>query len=267
MTSQDLNPLPKKLPENNDRTFRLLSGKKAAVFLDYDGTLTPIVDDPAAATMSEDMRQVVHNLARKCKVAIVSGRDLNDVRNFVQLDHVYYAGSHGFDIQGPDGMGKKNEQGLASLPDLDKAQRELEEKIGLIPGIGFERKGFALAVHYRNVDEEKIAQIEEAVSLVNEKYDKLRRSWGKKIFELQPNVDWHKGKAVIYLLDVLELNSEDVIPFYIGDDLTDEDAFTALPPRGIGIYVGRLDRPTAAGYYIKDTDEVKTFLQQLGKQL
>ena len=73
------------------------------MFLDYDGTLTPIVSDPDAATLSDHMRDAVGKLSDKATVAIVSGRAREKLRNFVQLPELYYAGSHGFDIDGPGG--------------------------------------------------------------------------------------------------------------------------------------------------------------------
>ena len=75
------------------------------VFLDYDGTLTPIVSDPDAATLSDHMRDAVGKLSDRATVAIVSGRAREKLRNFVQLPELYYAGSHGFDIDGPGGIG------------------------------------------------------------------------------------------------------------------------------------------------------------------
>ena len=77
--------------------------RQLVVFLDYDGTLTPIVSDPDAATLSDHMRDAVGKLSDKATVAIVSGRAREKLRNFVQLPELYYAGSHGFDIDGPGG--------------------------------------------------------------------------------------------------------------------------------------------------------------------
>ena len=79
--------------------------RQLVVFLDYDGTLTPIVSDPDAATLSDHMRDAVGKLSDKATVAIVSGRAREKLRNFVQLPELYYAGSHGFDIDGPGGTG------------------------------------------------------------------------------------------------------------------------------------------------------------------
>jgi trehalose-phosphatase len=94
-------------------------------------------------------------------------------------------------------------------------------------------------------------------------HPELRKGSGKKVLELQPQIDWHKGKAVLWLLQALKLDGADVLPLYVGDDLTDEDAFKALAQRGIGIVVEDSTRPTAAHYSLKSPVEVQAFLQHL----
>ena len=96
----DAKALPSALQRVND-IYGRLAGRTMAVFLDYDGTLTPIVRRPEDAELSQSMRQIIGRLAEHCPVAIVSGRDLQDVRSVVGVDRLYYAGSHGFDIDGP----------------------------------------------------------------------------------------------------------------------------------------------------------------------
>src|SRR5215470_12584784 len=98
-------------------------GDRLAVFLDYDGTLTPIVSHPEDAWLSESMRQTLRSLAGRVPVAILSGRDLDDVRGRVLVDGIVYAGSHGFDIAGAGGFRK--ELGAAHLTVLDAAETEL----------------------------------------------------------------------------------------------------------------------------------------------
>src|SRR5438552_5751775 len=123
----------------------------AAVFLDYDGTLTPIVSQPEDAWLSDSMQQTLQVLAARAPVAILSGRDLDDVRRRVNLDGIVYAGSHGFDIAAPRGLRKQ--VATEFLPKLDMAEKELHEALDGIPGARVERKHFSIAVHYRNVKE------------------------------------------------------------------------------------------------------------------
>jgi trehalose-phosphatase len=91
----------------------------------------------------------------------------------------------------------------------------------------------------------------------------LRKTGGKMIFELRPDIDWDKGKALGWLLRKLDLDRRDVVPIYLGDDLTDEDALREIDERGIGILVRDESRPTHARYALEDTAEVRIFLQTL----
>jgi trehalose-phosphatase len=89
----------------------------------------------------------------------------------------------------------------------------------------------------------------------------LKKTRGKKVLELRPAVEWDKGQAVLWLLRALGLEGEEIVPIYVGDDTTDEDAFRALHDRGLTALVARTPRPTAAGYSLQDTDEVGDFLR------
>ena len=239
-----------------------LRASRAAVFLDYDGTLTPIVDRPEEARMDDAMRALVARLAALCPVAIVSGRDLADVRARVALD-VFYAGSHGFDIAGPGGLRHAHAAADAAAPELDAAERELREALGRIGGASVERKRFSIAAHYRLVRKMEVPAVERAVNAVRMRHARLRRGRGKKVIELLPDLDWDKGAAVLWLLNALDLDDPDVLPIYVGDDLTDERAFRALSQRGLGIVVRDKPRPTLARYRLRDTVEVRGFLATL----
>ena len=244
-----------------------LQEKRPVVFLDYDGTLTPIVSRPELATLVPDMRQTLAGLAERCPVAIVSGRDRADIQTLVQLESVYYAGSHGFDIAGPDHVRMQHDEGLAFLPRLDAVETRLHQQTGPIPGALVERKKFTIAVHFRNVAPEHIGHIETLVDAVLRDHRQLRKGLGKKVFELQPRLDWHKGKAVLWLLDTLALRTPEVVPIYIGDDLTDEDAFHTLAGQGFTIVVADTPRRTAARYVVHNPSQVQTVLNGLAAAL
>ncbi len=237
--------------------------QRLALFLDYDGTLTPIVAHPEDAQLGDDIREIVRRLAHVCPVAVISGRDLADVRERVGLDEIVYAGSHGFDIVGPGGLRKENPEARTCLADLDKAEAFLREKTAAIPGAQIERKKYSIAVHFRNVDERRVPEVEPLVDMTAAQHPSLRKGHGKKVFELQPHIDWHKGRAVSWLLQALDLDSPEVLPIYIGDDLTDEDAFGALREHGAGIVVRDEPRPTAARYALENPAEVGAFLAQV----
>ena len=124
-----------------------------------------------------------------------------------------------------------------------------------------------MAVHYRLVADGERARVKALVDgLLADHPDELKVTPGKMVYEIQPKLDWDKGKAVLHLIDVLGLDSDDVVPIYLGDDVTDEDAFRALEGRGIGIFVADAedvegaDRPTAARYILPSIDDVERFL-------
>lgn len=235
-------------------------GRRLALFLDYDGTLTPIVERPEDAVLAEETRAVLRRLARRHAVAIVSGRDLQDVRTRVGVEGLHYAGSHGFDIAGPGG-GHVHGAARGAEPRLAAAADELETRTAQLAGVQVERKRFAVAVHYRRARKSDAPRVEAAVDRALARHPGLRKTGGKMIFELRPDVDWDKGRAVRWLIDDLEL--QDAVPVYIGDDLTDEDAFRALAGRGVGIAVQESPQPTAATYTLRDPDEVRALLAGL----
>jgi len=240
----------------------LFKDRRPVVFLDYDGTLTPIVARPDLALLSDRMRNTLRDLARHYTTAIISGRALEDVRQLVALDDVYYAGNHGLEIAGPGSTQINNEKGLAFVEAVDKAYREILPQVEDIEGVLVENKKFSLSVHYRLVDEERITEIEQIVDRMLTQQVMLKKHHGKKVFEIRPCIDWDKGKALLWLLQTLELDGDDVLPIYIGDDVTDEDAFRVLQDRGIGILVTEEPCKTAASYTLRNTEEVKDFLDK-----
>lgn len=246
---------------------RELAGRRPAVFLDYDGTLTPIVARPDLAILAESMRAAVSDLAALCTVAIVSGRDRADVQKLVGLKELVYAGSHGFDIAGPAGLTIQHEEGTAFIAVVRRAAARLREALSTVEGALVEPKRFAVAVHYRQAAAKDVPAIEAAVDAALEEAPELRKTFGKKVFELRPRLDWDKGRAVLWLLQALGLDGPDVLPFYLGDDATDEDAFAVLETRGIGVLVGCPARETAARYVIDSPVDVQRFLRSIATTL
>ncbi len=245
-----------------------LDGRRPAIFLDYDGTLTPIVQRPEMAILSERGRAVVDALAKKLPTAVVSGRDRPDVEKLVALESLIYVGSHGFDIVVPGGAKIENPIGGDFAPLLDAAEARLDEALGPIPGAQIERKKFSIAAHYRNVADTDYSRFRAALDAVEADFDGLKEKTGKKVFELQPKLDWDKGKAVLWLLEALELQADDLVPMFFGDDVTDEDAFAALQGRGLSVIVSDTEddgsgRRTAASFRVHDTDELLTLLERL----
>jgi len=242
-----------------------LAGRRPMVFLDYDGTLSPIVPDPDKALLSAEMRDALAALAERCEVAVITGRDLAHIRRLVGLPGLLYAGSHGFEIAGPDGWGEGLERGTEFLPALDAAEAALRARLAAIPGTLVERQRFSLAVHYRHAapgDAPRVAAILDAVLAET---GGLRAGAGKMVLRVQPDIPWHKGEAVRWLL---ARAGGDRLPVYLGDDVTDEDAFRELAMVGLALVVrGETDRPTSAVLALADTGAVRHFLLALAEAL
>jgi trehalose 6-phosphate phosphatase len=113
----------------------------------------------------------------------------------VGIPKIIYAGSHGIAIQGPD-LRLELPAGIDALADLDEAEAELIKLLSPIPTARLERKRFAVAVHYRQVSDEDLKRVESAVALVQARFSGLRRTRGKKLFELRPDIEWDKGRAI-----------------------------------------------------------------------
>jgi trehalose-phosphatase len=242
--------------------------RSLVLLLDYDGTLTPIVQRPELAELAADVREQLARLAELCKIGIVSGRDLRDVCSMVGLGSLYYAGSHGFELSGPNGWSREPSDSPALERALDEAEAALEEQMGDVPEAWVERKRFAIAVHYRQVAEQDVPKLRAAVKAIASAYG-LRITGAKKVFELRPAAHRDKGTAAIDLLEALGGKDDDALAIYIGDDETDEDAFAALADRGISIVVARKDdaRLTGASYVLRAPDEVARLLSLLEDEL
>ncbi|KAH9670002.1 putative trehalose-phosphate phosphatase J [Citrus sinensis] len=249
-------------------------GKQIVMFLDYDGTLSPIVENPDRAFMSGKMRRAVRQLAKYFPTAIVTGRCRDKVYDFVKLAELYYAGSHGMDIKGPTKGLKYNQKSKVVnfqpasefLPLIDKVYKVLVEKTKSTPGARVENNKFCISVHFRCVDEKKWNDLAQKVKEVVNEYPQLNWRQGRMVMEIRPKIEWDKGKALEFLLECLGFaDCSNVFPVYIGDDTTDEDAFKILRKReqGFGILVSKFPKKTSASYSLREPDEVMDFLQKL----
>ncbi|VAH50664.1 unnamed protein product [Triticum turgidum subsp. durum] len=260
-----------------DRIIASAQGKKIALFLDYDGTLSPIVNDPEKAFMSTEMRAAVKNVSKFFPTAIVSGRSRDKVFEFVQLKELCYAGSHGMDIMlsSADSSKSKTEDDKVAklfqpasefLPMIIEAYNSLVEATRSIRGANVENNKFCVSVHYRNVDKQDWDSVAQLVNDVLKSFPRLKLTTGRKVLEVRPVIDWDKGKAVEFLLQSLRLDDPgSVLPIYTGDDRTDEDAFKVLRERncGYGILVSQVPKETEAFYSLRAPSEVMEFLDSL----
>ena len=233
------------------------------LFLDYDGTLSPIVSDPAAARLVEGAAEALRRQSAVSPVAILSGRDLADIRTRVGIPGIWYAGSHGFELTGPDGSYHQNEEAAAAVPVLERAADELHDTLAQVPGVRVEHKRFGVAVHYREVAPGHIGEVVAATHRLAQR-EGLRVTNGRKVVELRPDVDWSSGAAMDWIRARVD-PSGSLLPMYIGDDLTDEEAFDAVRFGGVGIVVRHGedgDRRSAARFNLESPDQVEEFLQR-----
>lgn len=241
------------------------------VLSDYDGTLTPIVSRPEQASLSPEAREVLAALAQKhtFSVGIISGRALAEVRDMVAVEEIYYAGNHGLELEGP-GLSFIHPAAESSRTEMKALTRKLTARLAGIKGVIVEDKGFSVSVHYRMVapnNVAKVAVVFQEVTAPALSHGRIRVTPGKKVWEVRPPTDWHKGKAVETIVEKLKtaLSLQAPLTVYLGDDFTDEDAFKVVrPPHGWSILVGQ-SSPSSAEYFLNDSSEVIKFLSRLLK--
>jgi len=237
------------------------------LFLDYDGTLSPLREHPSKATLSEEMRRALDACVERqdTQVAIVSGRSLDDVAKMVNRSDVIFAGNHGLEIEGPGIEGFRHEDLVHYQKRADTLAREL--KAVEVDGAWTEAKGPTLTFHYREVPEPKrAAPVEAARRIMTEAGYQPRDA--HLAVEARPPIGWDKGRAVLHILRSLYgLSwSERVRVIYVGDDQTDEDAFRFLAGLAITFRVGKAETLTAAARRLPNVDAVRTLLDWLSRR-
>ncbi|KAI3453527.1 hypothetical protein Pfo_010190 [Paulownia fortunei] len=256
--------------------------RKLVMFLDYDGTLSPIVDDPDRAFMSSEMRSAVRSVAKHFPTAIISGRSRDKVYDLVGLKELYYAGSHGMDIMFPardmvsqdhlncvkstDLQGKEVnlfQPASEFLPMISEVFRTFVEITKDIKGAKVENHKFCVSLHYRNVDENSWPLIAQYVHDILKDYPRLRLTHGRKVLEVRPVIDWDKGRAVEFLLESL-VNIAMCSQFILV--MTElMKMHSRKGNRGYGILVSTVPKESNAFFSLRDTSEVQDFLESLVK--
>jgi len=233
-------------------------GRRLLLFLDYDGTLVPIETHPDRAVLSPRRKRFLETLSERMFVCIVSGRSLSDIRRRVGVEGLAYIGNHGLEAAW-DGRTWIHPLAKKAQPALGGLLKRIASRTERLPRRFVEDKGLTGSVHFRRMDP---ALVEPLRRMIDEEIRRTAGIWivneGKKVFEIRPNIDWHKGMGIRKLMSRLPRESG-VLRIFIGDDQTDEDAFGALGRNAVTIHVG-LRRKTRARYRFADVDRVWTFL-------
>jgi trehalose-phosphatase len=234
------------------------------LYLDYDGTLTPIRKHPRLARLSAQTKKILRSLSqsKRVKICIISGRSLAEIKKMVGLKNLTYVGNHGLEIEW-DGR-------LVTLPGAGRIKIRLEQTCRrLTPlsrkytGFWVENKGLTASMHYRLVNRKRIRSLEKEVRQQLKKHlTGFRLTSGKKVWEIRPRTNRDKGWAVRFLSG--KFRAKEKLQIYIGDDTTDLDAMKVVNRTGgISVFVGNLERESNSFYNINSPEEVRLFLQRI----
>ncbi|HEX9745563.1 MAG TPA: trehalose-phosphatase [bacterium] len=228
--------------------------------LDYDGTLAPFKVERMEATPLDGIPGLLRKINENgsIKLAILSGRPIDEIRQLIGDMDIAMAGSHGYEYYVP-GIGEHE----MSLTPMQKIGFERGEKIAIEYNFNnnIEAKIGSIAAHTRPLDDEKTILIDEEL---HKKWTDMADGYQLEVIRFNGGVElrspgYDKGLILIKLMKMYPAD----LTVYIGDDTTDEDAFMALGQGGIGIRVGSPDEESSADGYIKDIGGVKDFLEKL----
>lgn len=221
---------------------------------DLDGTLAPIVADPAAIRVPEEVRELMKRLSCLATTAVITGRSRQDALAHLGFEPRYLVGNHG-----AEGMPGRDGEELELFGMVAGWERQLADLLEaeIYQATFFESKGSTLSLHYRHAPHQQavhaallaaIARLEPAP----------RRVGGKFVENLIPEGAPHKGDALLHLLELAGCGTA----LFVGDDETDEDVFRLGDPRIFPVCVG-VERPTAARYALESQEEMARLLREL----
>lgn len=238
---------------------RIKGEDKILLMMDFDGTISPIVEDPKDAVLPKETREVLEGLGENDHItlAVISGRGLLDLKAKVGIEGIIYVGNHGMEAEGiPPLLGGVSKR----LEAMEEVSKILKEALGAIEGIIIEDKDLSISIHYRKadpLDEDRINIVVEEV--IGPHKNTLNIFHGRKVVEVRPKGAFNKGDLARHLTNL----NPGALPIYIGDDFTDEDAFRTIREDGITINARKRVEGTAARYYLDGPREVRRFLEFL----
>ncbi len=244
----------------------LRARRPIALLLDFDGTLARICDRPSEARPVPAAAAALQRLSADAPIAIVSGRGLVDLQTLIEIPRATFFGSHGQEARLPGG------RILKPFGDSGAELESLREQIAAVSrefdGTWIEAKPQALVLHYRGLrDQGQLPGLRERVQALARRHPDLSMMSGRKVFEFVPASAPGKGGAVKWYLDRLDPGEgAPHLPVYLGDDVSDEGAFSAVAECGIGVLVARRARPTAARFRLGGVNEVAAALTLLSRE-
>lgn len=251
-----------------DQAFRVLfeqRGQRHLLLLfDFDGTLCPFSPDPEAVYLTPTVSRLLGSLACKpaSTVGIISGRRLPDLHKRARVAReIYLAGFHGLEIETP-GEAFMHPDAAAATPLMRGIADAMRPCLAHLPGVFIEDKVFSIALHYRQADDEvRVTAQDQFMSIAREHLDagRLRMLPGACVIELLPGVAWNKGRALEWIRERVEGLHGPTFSVYVGDDVTDEDAFRAVGPHGVTIAAS--DRAAGAQFRVDGPASVRRLLQ------
>ncbi|MEW5758687.1 MAG: trehalose-phosphatase [Candidatus Omnitrophota bacterium] len=251
-----------------DKLKEELKNRFIVLFLDFDGTLTPIADRPDMAKLSLEVKSILHKIVNKPnhKLCIISGRAINDLKEKIGIKDIIYVGNHGLEMEGPK-IKFESRIAIEIKRVIEDMRDKITDKFSNVRGILIEDKNLSFAVHYRMCDRKDIDYIKSEFDKISHEYllhDKIEVLYGKEVIDIRPKSIWDKGKIVLWLLARFRfiIDDKQIEPFYIGDDITDEYAFEALKDKEFTIFVGS-PKQSSAKYYLRNPAEVIELLRSL----
>ena len=242
------------------------NGRHQLLLFDFDGTLAPFNRDPAAVYLAHDVAQLLGSLASQpgTTVGVISGRRLADLQNRISIPgDAYLAGFHGLEIHAPDETFMH--PGAASATSAMQAiAAAMRPHLAELPGVFIEDKLLSIAMHYREaVPAVRVVAISRFMDAARADIDsgRLRLLPGSCVIELLPGAAWHKGSALQWIRERVERTYGPTFTVYVGDDVTDEDAFRAVGPEGLTVSAS--ERATGAQFSVAGPEGVKRLLHSL----
>lgn len=242
-------------------------GRHLLLLFDFDGTLVPFKPDPDAVYLSSEVSERLCRLAQRddATVGIISGRRLPDLQNRLTVQgEIYLAGFHGLEIQAPDGESFIHPGASAAISTMQAIAETMRPHLGELPGVFIEDKFFSIALHYREAAPAvRVVALSRFMDAARADVDsgRLRLLPGNCVVELLPGAAWHKGSALQWIRERIERLHGATFTVYVGDDVTDEDAFRAVGPEGMALSAS--ERAAGASFSVNGPEGVKRLLDSL----